>query len=256
MKSMALTTTIQNTNRTKTWLLLFLAFPVLLFSCQNILGKRVRGNGNVQTQDRPVSNFKNVEVGGSAKVYVSQGDHASVKVEVDENLQQFVEVAQEGNRVIVRERSGFNLVPTNELKIFVTAPVYNSIDVSGACDIIGQTKISNPEDLDMEVSGAGDIQMDVDAPNLKAHISGSGSINMKGQTKTVELELTGAAHAHCFDLLSEETTVDISGAGSAEVFASVKLDATVSGAGSVSYKGNAATVNQHVSGAGSVHKME
>jgi hypothetical protein len=256
MKSTAPTTSLQNTNRSKKTLWFLLAFPILLFSCQNFLGKRVRGNGNIQTQDRQVSDFKNVEVGGAAKVYVSQGDHASVKVEVDDNLQQYVEVRQEGNRIIVRERSGFHLVPTGDLKIYVTAPVYNSIDVSGACDIIGQTKLSNPEDLDMEVSGAGDIHMEADAPNIKAHISGSGSIDMKGQTKSVYLELTGAAHAHCFDLLSEDTKVDISGAGSAEVFASVKLDADVSGAGNVTYKGNAPTVNQHVSGAGSVRKME
>jgi hypothetical protein len=49
--------------------------------------------------------------------------------------------------------------------------------------------------------------------------------------------------------------VAISGAGSAEVYASVKLDATVSGAGNVNYKGNASEVNQHVSGAGSVKKV-
>jgi hypothetical protein len=256
MKSIAPTSALLRENESKKALWLLLAFPILLFSCQNFLGKRVKGNGDIQTEDRQVSNFKNVEVGGAAKVFVTQGDHASVKVEVDQNLQQYVEVLQEGNKVVVRERNGFHLVPTGDLKIYVTAPVYNSIDVSGACDIIGQNRISNPEDLEMHVSGAGDIQMEVDAPNLKADISGSGSINMKGQTKTVDLELTGAAHAHCFDLLSENTKVDISGAGSAEVFASVRLDAEVSGAGNVSYKGNAPTVDQHVSGAGSVHKME
>ena len=50
--------------------------------------------------------------------------------------------------------------------------------------------------------------------------------------------------------------MDISGAGSAEVYASVKLDAEVSGAGTVRYKGNATNVSQHVSGAGSVNKVE
>jgi len=235
---------------------ILLALPIILLSCQNILGKRVRGNGNIQTQDRPVSDFKNVEVGGAAKVLVSQGDHPSVKVETDDNLQQYVEVSQEGNKIIVRERPGFNLSPTGDLRIYVTAPIYNNIDVSGACDIIGQTKISNPEKMEMEVSGAGDIKMEVEAPDISATVSGSGSIDLKGQTKNVSLELTGAANAHCFDLLSENTKVEISGAGSAEVFASVKLDAEVSGAGGVTYKGNAPSVDQHVSGAGSVHKAD
>jgi len=230
--------------------------PLVLGACHNILGKRVRGNGNIKTEDRSVSDFKNVEVDGAAKVLVSQSDHSSVRIECDENLLGYMEVSQQGDRVIIRERHGYHLVPTNDIKVYVSTKVYNQIKVSGAVDIIGQSKISNPEDLALSVSGAGDIKMDVDAPRLTADVSGSGSVDLKGQTKDVDLDLTGAGHAHCYDLLAENTKVDISGAGDAEVFASVKLEATVSGAGNVNYKGNATTVNQHVSGAGSVHKAD
>ena len=232
-----------------------LALPLILGSCRHFLGKRVRGDGNIRTEDRSVSSFKNVDVSGAAKVYVSQNQHSSVKIEGDENLLPYIEVIQEGDKIRVREKPGFHLIPSGDLKVYVSAPVFNNIDASGACDIIGQTKISNPEDLSLHVSGAGDIQMEVDAPKLKAEVSGSGSINLKGQTKDVDLDLTGAGHAHCYELLAENTKVEISGAGSAEVYASVKLDAEVSGAGSVSYKGNASDVNQHVSGAGSVKRV-
>jgi hypothetical protein len=249
----ASTTTSFRTIRSA-WLLL--ALPLLLASCQGIFGKRVHGDGNIKTEDRPVSDFKNVDVSGAAKVLVSQGDHPSVKIEGDENLLPYMEVNQIGNKIEVREKPGFNLAPTTDIKVYVTAPVFNDIDASGACDIIGQTKISNPEDLAMHVSGAGDIRMEVDAPRLKAEVSGSGSIYLKGQTKDVYLDLTGAGHAHCFDLLSESTKVEISGAGSAEVYASVKLEAEVSGAGTVKYKGNATDVKQDVSGAGSVQKVD
>jgi Putative auto-transporter adhesin, head GIN domain len=235
--------------------LLLLTFPVLLSSCRNFFGKRVHGNGNITTQDRPVNDFKDIEVGGAAKVFVSQGDQHTVKVEVDENLQQFVEVFQEGNKVIIREKSGFNLDPTGDLQIYITSPVYNNIDVAGACDIIGQTLINNPENLSMHISGAGDMKMEINAPQVSAEVTGSGNIDLKGETKTADLNLAGAGHAHCFDLKTENTKVEISGAGSAQVYASVHLDAEVSGAGSVDYKGGAA-VDQHVSGAGSVHKVD
>lgn len=233
-----------------------LALPVILGSCRHFLGKRIRGNGEIRTEERSVNNFKNVDVSGAAKVYVSQGSPATVKIEGDDNLLQYIEVTQEGDRIMVRERPGFHLVPTGDLHVYVTAPVFSRIAASGACDIIGQSKISNPEDLSLHVSGAGDIHMEVDAPALTAKVSGSGSIDLKGETKDVDLELSGAGHAHCYNLLSENTKVDISGAGSAEVYASVKLDAEVSGAGNVVYKGNATNVSQHVSGAGSVKKME
>jgi hypothetical protein len=233
-----------------------LALPIFLAACDGLGGKRVHGNGNIKTEDRSVSDFKNVEVGGAAKILVSQGDHPAVKIETDENLLQYIEVRQEGNKIYIREKRGFNLRPTHEIRVYVTAAVFNSIDASGACDIIGETKITNAEALELQVSGAGDIKMEVDAPKLSAEVTGSGSVNLKGQTKEVSYELTGAAQAHCYDLLAENTKVEISGAGSAEVYASVKLDAQVSGAGEVKYKGNASTVNQHVSGAGSVHKAD
>ena len=46
--------------------------------------RSLRGNGSIKTEERPVSNFKDVEVGGAAKVRVSQGDKSSVKIEADE----------------------------------------------------------------------------------------------------------------------------------------------------------------------------
>ena len=225
-------------------------------SCNYIMGKRVKGNGNIKTTEHPVGSFKNVEVSGAIDLYVAQGDTKPVKIETDENLLQYIEVVQEGNRIVVKSRDGINLQPTSKIKVYVTSPVYNDIDVSGASNITGQTRIVNTENIKLDVSGAGDINMDVDAPAINAEVSGAGSVNLKGQTKTFDLTLTGAAKARCYELLSENTKVDISGAGEADVFASVKLDAQVSGAGNVTYKGGATNVAQQVSGDGSVKKAD
>jgi hypothetical protein len=233
--------------------------PVVLLSlasCQDLFfGRRVHGNGIIRTEERNVNLFKNVQVSGNENVYISQGETASLKIEGDENLLPLIEVSQEGDKIYIRTKPGYNINPSKELKIYATAPVYKNIDVSGSCNIIGVSRITNAEGMEMQVSGAGDIKMEVDAPSIRTDISGSGSIFLKGRTRDMEFGLSGAGHAHCYDLLAENVKVDISGAGDAEVYASVKLDAEVSGAGSVSYKGNAANVNQHVSGAGSVRKV-
>jgi len=249
---------MRNTARRKNfspfWLLLAAPLLLGLGSCRHFFGKRVHGNGNIKTEERTVGSFKQVEVSGAAKVMVTQSDKSSVRIECDENLLPYVEVFQEGDKVYVKNKEGFNLDPSGDLLVYVSSPTFSSISASGACDILGQNKISNSENLALHVSGAGDIKMEVDAPKLSAEVSGSGSIYLKGQTKDVELDLTGAGHAHCYELLSENTKVDITGAGSAEVYASVRLKADVSGAGSVNYKGNA-EVSQSVSGAGSVNKV-
>jgi hypothetical protein len=238
------------------YFLIALSLAFVFGSCRHYFGKRVKGNGNIRSEDRSVGSFKNVDVSGETNVYVTQGQEGqhSVRIEGDENLLQYVEVIQEGEKVIIRNKRGYNLQPSDNIKVYVTSPVYSNIDVSGAGDIIGQNKIVNPEELGFHLSGAGDIKMEVDAPALKVDISGAGSIHISGQTKDLEVEMSGAGHAHLYDLKSENTRVNVSGVGSADVFASVKLDAEVSGVGSVTYKGDATNVSQHVSGVGSVSK--
>jgi Putative auto-transporter adhesin, head GIN domain len=225
-----------------------------LASCR-FLGKRIHGNGVIKTEERSVSSFREVEAAGNIQLIVIQGDLKPVKMEGDENILSYIEVIQEGDRITIKTKEGVNLIPSGDLKVYVTSPTYKSIEVSGSSDIIGQTKITSTDDLSLEASGAGDIKMEVDAPKIISGISGSGSINLKGQAKDLEINLTGAGHAYCYDLLTENTTVDISGAGSAQVYASVKLTADISGAGNISYKGSA-SVSQQISGAGSVNKAD
>jgi hypothetical protein len=225
-----------------------------LFSCR-FMGKRIHGNGVMKTVEKPVSAFKNVEANGDIKLIVTQGDLKPVKLEGDENILQYIEVIQDGDRITIQTKEGYNLSPSGDLNVYVTSPTYKSIEVSGSSDIIGQNKITSNDELSLEASGAGEIKMELDAPKVTAGISGSGSIDLKGQTKDFSVDLTGAAHANCYELLTENTTVTISGAGSAQVYASVKLNAEVSGAGNVHYKGNA-SVSQSISGAGSVEKTD
>jgi hypothetical protein len=234
----------------------FLSFIILtsLVSCR-FFGKRVHGNGIMKTVEKPVSPFMEVEASGDIKLIVTQGELKPVKLEGDENILKYIEVIQEGDRITIKTKDGVNLDPSGDLNVYVTSPHFKSIEVSGSSDIVGQNKITSSEELNLSASGAGDIKMEVDAPKVTAGISGSGSITLKGQAKDVDIDLTGAGHAYCYDLLAENTKVDISGAGSAQVYASVKLNADVSGAGNIHYKGNA-SVSQSISGAGSVEKSE
>jgi hypothetical protein len=236
--------------------LYFLAFIIFsgLISCR-FMGRRIHGNGVIKTIEKPVSAFKQVDAGGNVKLIVTQGDLKPVKLEGDENLLSYIEVIQDGDLITIKTRDNVELDPSNELNVYVSSPAFTNIEVSGASDIVGGNKITGTEDLSVQASGAGDIKMEVDVPKISAGISGTGTLDLKGQTRDLEIDISGAGHANCYDLLTENTTIQISGVGSAQVYASVKLDAHVSGAGSIHYKGNA-SVSQEISGAGSVNKAD
>ena len=116
-------------------------------------------------------------------------------------------------------------------------------------------KLQASEAITIRLSGASDVKMELMAPEVKVDLSGAGTITLLGQTKNFKVDGSGSTDIKCFDLLTENTSVEISGAGNAEVFASVTLDVNVSGAGDVRYRGGA-TVSQKVSGAGSVKKVD
>ncbi len=235
---------------------LFSLLSVIIFSsCHHLFAKRIRGNGAIKTENRTVGTFTGVDVSGNIDVYVTQDSVASVKIEADENLLEYVQINANGGTLDIRAERGYNLKPSKSIKVYVSGPLFKRFEASGACDIYSQNRISNSEGIGIHLSGACDVTMEVNAPKVNADLSGAGTITLKGETKDLSIDGSGSTDMKCFDLMAENARIEISGAGDAQVYASMKLDVHVSGAGSVRYKGNA-TVSQEVSGAGSVKKAE
>ena len=237
-------------------LLILLVLPAMLItSCRGIFGKKVNGDGNIKTESRSAGRFDNVDVSGSIDLYVKQDSASGVKVEADQNLMEYIEVFTEGDKLVVRSRKGFNLRPSQDIKVYVSSPAFTKFELSGACDIFSQNQITSSNDIEIGMSGSCDGKLDLKTPRVAADLSGACSIEIKGETKELSADGSGSTGFKCFGLMAENVSVSISGAGDAEVYASVKLDVDVSGAAGVKYKGNA-SVSQKVTGAGSVKKVE
>ena len=230
------------------------ALALTIFSACNLVHHRIRGNGNIKTEDRNVTGFNNVDVSGSFKVYIKQDSAYSVKVEADENLARYILMENENGTLVIGTEGNANLSGTKPIKIYVSSPAFRDLDVSGACEIFATDTVRG-EVINVRLSGASGAEMLLDAPKVRAKISGASSINLKGRTKEFSIEASGASKVRCAELLSENADVDISGAGSAHVFASVKLNVHASGASNVKYRGNP-SVTSDVSGAGSVSKED
>lgn len=226
-----------------------------LSSCQFMGGKRVRGSGNVISQERKFTGFSSVEASNAIHLYVKQDSVFSVRVETDDNLQEYIGVRMENGTLIVEQEDNSRLDATGKLSVYVSAPLFKHLKATGASEIHGQNILTADEAVSIDVSGASDAELHVKAPSVTGEMTGASTLRLSGQTKDLTIDGTGASKAFCFDLLAENTSVDLSGASHADVFASVKLDAEASGASGIIYKGNA-TVNQRTSGAASVKKSE
>lgn len=231
----------------------FILLTFIITSCHYINREKIRGNGSIKTESRTTGNFNGVDVSGSFDVYVKQDSAYSVKVEADENLQNYILISTDGDALVIEPKDGYNL--SGHIKIYVSAPNYKTLEASGSCSIIGENKLNSAEEIEIDLSGSSDINVELKAPKVDAGTSGAGTITLKGETKDFRVHGSGSSTIHCADLMAENVDVSISGAGNAQVYASVKLDVGVSGAGDVRYRGNA-TVSKSISGAGSVSKMD
>ena len=228
---------------------------ILFSSCREIFAKRIRGNGHIVSQTRSVDDFNSIRVSGSIDVYASQDSATSVKIETDENLQEYIEIVNEGDVLNIHTKQGYNARPSKTIKVYVSSAQYKSFDASGSCDLYSEGQISSTDALEFHASGSCKITMDVNAPKVSAHVSGACDVILKGETKDFSVDGSGSTDIRCFDLKADNVTVDLSGAGDAEVFANTSLNGSASGAADIKYKGNAQT-NIKSSGAVSIKKAD
>lgn len=228
---------------------------ILLSSCHMDF-HRIGGSGNVVSQSRDfASSFNAIEVENAISVYIKQDSSYSVKVETDDNLQQYIQISESNGTLYIRQEDHVNLRSTGKIKVYVTAPEFKRLEASGASSIVGQNQLTNSSPTDIRVSGASEAQLDLNSPKVTLDVTGASEINLRGKTRDLSAEATGASTIKGFEMLSENAEIGASGASRAEIFASVKINANASGASEVYYKGNGALTKDE-SGASNVRKAD
>ena len=227
----------------------YLLAIVFLCSCD-----QMSGSGNIVTEKRETGDFKGISAGGAFEVEVKIGPDTEVKVEADDNIMQYIETEVRGGVLRIETQDGINFNDAH-FKVYVTTPELNRVNSSGASHVVLKDPIRSKGRISLDVSGAGRINGSVDAPEVDAEVSGAAKIELSGKTRNYKARVSGSGDLRTSELKSESTDVEVSGAGNAQVHASVSLKANASGAGNIHYRGGAA-VQQNTSGAGNVKKVD
>jgi hypothetical protein len=238
------------TKRTMTVIIAFLlmASSGLMGSCIPLVGEK--GDGNVVKEERTVSGFTSLEVSGAFNVYLYQGKSESLTVEADQNLMEFIITEVKGDKLEIYTKG--TIRKATKLNIYLTFEELEMIDISGAVSLVGEDKMIFHE-LNLDGSGATEIDLIMDVELLEADLSGASEIYLSGEAKFVSLELSGASEISAFDFIVTHFELDVSGAADANIHVTENLDVEISGAASVRYKGSP-HVNSDISGAGSIKR--
>ena len=209
--------------------LAILFFAIALSGC-NWLG--IRGNGNIVTDQRQVTDFTELAASGGLRVEWHSGP-PSVSIRTDENLLQYIDARVTDSKLRIRTRH--HLRPTDHIRVTISSPKFNGADLSGAVDLLAHG-LAGPK-FYVRAAGACDITVDGTVDELLSDITGAGDLRARS-------------------LLARTAEVSTTGAGDAVVNVSDTLRVSITGAGDVIYYGNPKNVEKHITGAGSVkHKQ-
>ncbi|MGB3589385.1 MAG: head GIN domain-containing protein [Tunicatimonas sp.] len=212
------------------------------------VGPTVRGSDNVITEGRILDSFSRIEVEGSANVIISQGANQQVEVEADDNIVPVITTKVRGNELEISNSRNYQ--SNNPVNVYITVPVVSAISVDGSGDVYGQTSLDGDE-LELDVSGSGDMDLEVFYTRLLVESSGSGDFQIVGKIVEQEIRMSGSGNYDAWELDSEICDIRISGSGDASVFASELLKAEIRGSGNIKYYGNP-QVESSVTGSGDI----
>ncbi len=218
-------------------------------------GKRVKGTGPTVSETRNISNFKGVESSIAADIVLKQGSSFKVRVEGQKNILDMLKTELKGTSLKISFEKGYSVNYNANLKIYVEAPDFESLGMSGSGNVRGDGKLSGNL-LSISISGSGDFDLDdIQYQEMDLGISGSGDVTISGFASRVDMRISGSGDVKAGDLKAQSVKCQVSGSGNITCNAQKSLEAYVSGSGDIRYKGKPESVKTKVSGSGDIDPL-
>jgi hypothetical protein len=209
------------------------------------------------TEKRELTPFHSVDFRGVGRLILQGGDEQSVEVTAEQSLLPRIRTEVRGGVLIIAVRWWFGMLlrlwDLRSLQVHVRLKELRRLNLSGAGTVESDGRLSF-EELDLRLSGAGRISLELQSRRVLVGLSGAGSIELSGQTEELELRLSGAGSIEAEGLASKRARVRSSGAGQCRLQVAETLEASLSGVGSVQYRGSP-RVESRISGIGRLEAL-
>jgi len=250
-------------------ILLIVSLAALLGSGSCIRRNLSEAAGPLETKTYDYTGFTGVDIGSAMKLDVTYGEDFSVKITAGKQLFDHIRVAKDGD-VLKVYTDGWSINwwwGQTTPRVSIVMPKLASLHLSGASegDVNG---FKSTTDLDLHVSGASSLDLDMDtgrftseasgASNVKGRltatgtdieISGASDIDLTGKGGNIRLSCSGASTASLRYFEVEDADVVCTGASNGSLNISGRLDVELSGASDFNYYGDPTLGNVEVSGA-------
>jgi len=245
---------MKKTGTLKSWFVLFMVCCGLLtlVSCHTldsgtVPNDVVEGSNVIIEENRNVSYFDAIRLIGVFKLFLNKGPSQALRLEGEDNILPIIETRVEGDTLVIESNQPYK--SQIGITVYVSIEKIRVLEIDGAGKIIGEEHMA-VDDLHLESRGAGEIHLALTARTISSLIIGAGRIFLEGEANHHQVEINGAGNIEAADLQVNTYDITINGVGYCRIFVTDQLNAVISGAGIVYYRGSPGVINSEINGLG------
>ncbi len=213
-----------------------------------------RGSGHLITETRNLNSFSKIDISGGYRVIIKQDSAASsVTLTADDNLMQYIKTDLDGNELKIH--SAHRICGSGQYVITIRLKDLSYFKASGAIEVTSDGKIT-AKDIEFNLAGATKVTLSLNADNVNTHCSGLTELDLTGQAKSHNVEMSGSGTINAFDFVTGAYSIQSSGMSHCRINVLNELNVNSSGVSEIQYRGNPANVNDNKSGVSSLQKVD
>ncbi len=187
----------------------------------------IEGSGVSRQQERKLTAFSMLDVSGVFDVHLIVGSPQQVILTADDNILEHIRTEVRNGTLIVDSKR--SICVKTDLRLEIRVPEIKAIEVDGSVTLHA-AKITGP--------------------SFSLSLDGSSDATVQGSCRRFEVDLLGSTSLEAETLKAAHVSIRVTGSGDASVYASQRLDAKISGVGTVTYSGNPSQINPEIMGVG------
>ena len=222
----------------------------LIITTTSCIYNGVRGDGNVITENRKISNdFTRIKASRGLDVYITKSSDLSLVVEADENLHEFIETDIIDKTLIITTNKNIGLATAK--KIHLSVENLNEILVSSGAEIYSENTFFT-KDLKISASSGAEMNLVLNVNNLVCSTSSGAEINLSGIAINFDANSSSGSEINAYELKAKNCIAKASSGSDIEISVSDSFEGEAASGADIKYKGNPKVVSKNKSSGGSV----
>jgi len=230
------------------------AILLLLVSTTSCFYNGVKGNGNVLTQNRNISNdFVRIKASRGLDVYITKSDNVSLVVEADENLHDLIETDVVNGTLIITAKKNIGLAKAK--KIHLSVENLNEILVESGAEIYSENTFFTQE-LRIHASSGSEAKLTVNVGQLTCETSSGADIYLDGKAVSFNANSSSGSGIKAYSLATKNCIAKASSGSNIKVNVSDSFKGKATSGADINYKGSPKIIDEDKSSGGSIRNHE